>query len=79
MSAHEVEALIKPIQKFVLLNILLGLSFSAHCHPKHTKLAQYYLHIFPPIKTVQGVKIWGMRVEESIFLYVDQSIPQEDT
>ena len=60
MSSHEFEGLIKLIQKFVLLNIMLGLSFSAHCHPKHTNLApQGYLHIYPPINVVEGCKDSG--------------------
>ena len=59
MSAHEAEGLIKPIQKFVLLNILLGLNLSTHCHPKKTKLMQGYLHICPPISVVEGCKDLG--------------------
>ena len=59
MSAHEFEIIIKPIQKFVLVNILVGLSFYAHCHPKQTKLVQGYLHIFPPISVVEGCKDSG--------------------
>ena len=49
----------KLIQKLVLLNILLGLSFSTHCHPKHTKLAEGYLHFYPPITVVEGCKDSG--------------------
>ena len=71
MSTHEAETHIKSIQKFVLLNILLGLSFSAHCHPKHTKIAQGYLHIFPPSSVVEGCKDSAKRAEESIFLYAE--------
>ena len=56
MSAHEAEGLIKPIQKFVLLNMILGLSFSSHFHPKKTNISQGYLHIFPPINIVEGFK-----------------------
>ena len=54
MSAHEAEGLINIIQKLFLLNILLGLNFSAHCHPKHTKIVQGYQHIFPPISVNEG-------------------------
>ena len=56
VSAHEAEGFIKPIQKLVLFNILMGLSFSAHGHPKQTKLVQGHLHIYPPINIVEGCK-----------------------
>ena len=79
MSAHEAEDLIKLIQKLVLINTLLGISFSAHSHPIHAKIAQGHLHIFPPIKVLEGCKDWGMKAEESIFMRVDQSILQEAT
>ena len=59
MRAHEAVGHIMLIQKLVLLNILLGLSLCAHCHPKQTKLAQGYLHIFPPIYIVEWCKDSG--------------------
>ena len=59
MSVHEAKGLIKPIKKFVLLNMLLGLSFFAHSHPIQDKLAQAQLHIYPPISVVEGCKDLG--------------------
>ena len=56
MIAHETEGLINKIQKFVILNILLGLSFSFDSHPIQAKLAQGHLHIHPPISIVEGCK-----------------------
>ena len=79
MSAHEAKGFIKLIQKFVLLNILQGLSFSTHFHPKQTRLVQCYLHIFPPISVVEELRIHGTTDEESIFLYVEHLIAQEST
>ena len=61
MSAYEVEGIIKPIQKKFLLNILLGLNFSAHSHPIHANIARGHLHIFPPITTVEGCKYSGFK------------------
>ena len=67
MSAHEAEGLIKPIQKFVLLNMLLGLSFSAHSHPIQANIVQGYPHICTPIWIVErckdtGYNNWGIHL-----------------
>ena len=62
MSAHEGEGPIKPIQKTILLNMLLGISLSTHSHPIHAKISQGHLHIFPPITVVEGCKDLGYEI-----------------
>ena len=56
VDAHEVKGFIQPIQKLGVLNILLGLEFSSHCHPKQAFVVQCYLHICPPINVIEGCK-----------------------
>ena len=59
MSAHEAEGLIKLIQKFVLLNMIVELNLVTHIHPIKSKIQQGNLHINPPINVFEGCKDLG--------------------
>ena len=59
VDAHEAKSFINLIQIILFFNILLGFKWVAHGVPIQTLIAQYHLHIFPPIKIIEGCKDHG--------------------
>ena len=56
MDAHEAKSFIKLIQILEFFNILLGFNLFSPSDPIQAFVAQYNLHIFPPIKVIEGCK-----------------------
>ena len=61
VSTKEAKGFIQPVQELIFLNRMIRFYLSAHIHPKQAKIMQGDLHIFPPIKIVEGYKDPGYK------------------
>ena len=59
VSAKESKCFIELVQELVFINRMMRLSLSVDSHPKHTKIVEGDLYIFPLINIVEGCKDLG--------------------